>query len=835
MSARPARQPLTRNELEARAHAVLKEHGLVAEQIEFDGDVHRCGTEDRPGGKSGWYVAFADDWPNIIVGDWRQEGAEGKTVPLYDEKIPLTPEERRERDAAWKRQRDEKAARDAERRMDAANKAKRIVSQAKDAGADNAYLASKRVPAVPGLKTAGFWYPDTTKTEKNVLAVPLINAHGEVVNCQRIYADGTKRYIQNGEKSGTYFKIPGSVKLCKAVYVCEGLATGISISEATGCSVISCCDAGNILPVLKSLVAVGKLNPEKTQIVIVADNDWKTAQKLFVEAQAKGKASGKEVADFNPGVVKARRAAEAIGCMWCNPVPDGLTLPDGKDASDVNDLFQWELWRAEGDEAIRDPRDRAVGNVRCRLFQLIPSQPEAPDVQREEPEPQQQKLVGFDLLDSIEQYRPGAGVFQDSPPPPDYCIAPLIERGDVACAAGPGGVGKSLAYMQAVFACGTGTPWLDSYHTGEPGQSWYISGEDSLRTMRRRSRACMDRLTPEQQALATENVYLLPLHGGSPLFREDRLSGKVVYDGGWKPFSEAVLRRRPKLIVIDPFSAVTYIDTSKNELMAQCVHMLADLAEDANTTIIYLHHVVKKPSILREKKEMLETMTASSILGGGQIVNAARHASLLYPLSIELANQIVNNDGRPFQSDGEVVVLKEVKKNSGKLEPRRYFRHSENCGLLEPCNNIFDLFENASDKKAVQQAQQVRELGDLAVALAQEAVIREQASDSQRVSKSCIVETLRHGGHNPGKSDGIASRAVDMGLVHVVFKSDLAAAGFASGRQGAGQVVVPSVSALKKYGKPDPARPGEFLNVSTEFRDWLSGLSATPSDEGEKL
>ena len=75
----------------------------------------------------------------------------------------------------------------------------------------------------------------------------------------------------------------------------EGYATGATVHEAVGGLVVIAFHAGNLKPVA---VAIGQQYPDAT-IVIVADNDRWT--------------------EGNPGVTKAKEAAESIGAMIVIP------------------------------------------------------------------------------------------------------------------------------------------------------------------------------------------------------------------------------------------------------------------------------------------------------------------------------------------------------------------------------------------------------------------------------------------------------------------------------------------------------------------------------------
>ena len=64
------------------------------------------------------------------------------------------------------------------------------------------------------------------------LLIPVLDTANNLQSLQRIYPDGTKRFLVGGKVSGGQFIIQGQPE--KLVAVCEGFATGASIHLATG-------------------------------------------------------------------------------------------------------------------------------------------------------------------------------------------------------------------------------------------------------------------------------------------------------------------------------------------------------------------------------------------------------------------------------------------------------------------------------------------------------------------------------------------------------------------------------------------------------------------------
>jgi putative DNA primase/helicase len=128
------------------AATALREAGLLADSVEFDGVLHRCGTVDKPHSKNGAYIAHSDapaslwwqDWASGESGVWTATGQSQMTTA--------------EREAFARRMDESRKAREAEQaraHAEAAAKARRIYDAAKDC-AGHVYLTAKKVRPSPG-------------------------------------------------------------------------------------------------------------------------------------------------------------------------------------------------------------------------------------------------------------------------------------------------------------------------------------------------------------------------------------------------------------------------------------------------------------------------------------------------------------------------------------------------------------------------------------------------------------------------------------------------------------------------------------------------------------
>lgn len=105
------------------------------------------------------------------------------------------------------------------------------------------------------------------------LIIPIYDSENQLVNLQRIYPDGSKKFLYGGKIKGCASVIQGNAeKIC----IAEGYATAATINEATGYRVVIAFNAGNILPVAKNIRAKYR----SAAIIICGDNDEsKTGEK----------------------------------------------------------------------------------------------------------------------------------------------------------------------------------------------------------------------------------------------------------------------------------------------------------------------------------------------------------------------------------------------------------------------------------------------------------------------------------------------------------------------------------------------------------------------------
>lgn len=264
--------------------------------IEGDGALRRFSTNGKRMDQSGWYVLHDDgDVPAGAYGCWRSGLSQtwcGKDTQT------MTPAERNAHQARMQAIAHQREADKAQRQQEAATMAAQRWEAATPAPSDHPYLVRKGIQ------------PHGIKTEGEALLIPLRDTATKLHSLQAIGPEGYKRFQPGGRIKGCYLGIgkPNSLLI-----VCEGLATGASIHEATGHAVACAMNAGNLLEVAQALRA----KYPDLQIIVAADDD--------------------HLSTGNTGLTKAREAALTVGGKLA--IPDfGGDRPDS--ATDFNDLYQ---------------------------------------------------------------------------------------------------------------------------------------------------------------------------------------------------------------------------------------------------------------------------------------------------------------------------------------------------------------------------------------------------------------------------------------------------------------------------------------------------------------
>jgi len=285
--------------------------GYAIPNLNLDGKIHRF---NRDGKSNGWYVGWQNHYIKgdgtyivAVFGDWKT--GEHHT---YKPTKRMTRE-----DSAVIKEQLERARRASEeervtKQNDAAIEAEKVwrnISTSNQGVSD--YATRKMISSMRGVAVDG----------EGTIFIPMRDINGKLWGCQRIFQDGSKRFLFGQKVVGTFHSIGAISDETTDVYICEGWATGDAIHAATQATVIVSFNAGNLKTVARDI----HLNYPMARITICADNDRFTKT-------------------GNIGIDKANEAATV--CHGVVKIPQ-FTNPEK--GTDFNDLLV-----QEGAESVRD-------------------------------------------------------------------------------------------------------------------------------------------------------------------------------------------------------------------------------------------------------------------------------------------------------------------------------------------------------------------------------------------------------------------------------------------------------------------------------------------------
>ena len=504
----------------------IQSAGLIAPaDITPDGKLRRFSSNGKKSDDSGWYVLHSEGIPAGSYGDWRTGISQSWRV---DVGRALSPQEETAHQVRIEAMRREREAEEI-RRHEAAQKQAESISQAAKPATDHPYLTRKGVQSY-GLRVG----------HDGRLIVPLRDS-GVIHSLQFIGPDGDKLFLSGGRVSGCYF---GIGKPNGTLCIAEGYATGASIHEATGFAVAIAFNAGNLLPVAKAIRA----KFPHVRLIVCADDDART--------------------EGNPGLTKARAAAQSVGGVLA--VPDfGTEKPP--DATDFNDLHQ-----AQGLEVVKRcivsakaPAGNDPGGALSALSQLPNSLPVVQITCAADIEPE-----------AVRWLWPG-----------------WLARGKFHIFAGQAGTGKTTIAIALAATISTGGRFPDGARS-PVGNVVIWSGEDSAK----------DTLIPR---LILAGADMKRVH-----FIGDVFHGEAIrsFDPATdiSAMQDAALKIGDvSLLIVDPVVNAVAGDSHKNGEVRRALQPLADFGEKLNCAILGISHFSKGTS----GKDPLERVTGSLAFG----------------------------------------------------------------------------------------------------------------------------------------------------------------------------------------------------------------------------
>lgn len=298
----------------------MASHGLYPDQIQENKNFYRFSTNNKKHNKNGYYYfETSGDIGFGCFGDWSRD-LHVKWSSFNDQELPIADRLQLQKKVKVLAEKQEHER--AEKYQKAQKQAEADLAAAKPVSSHK-YLDKKNVTPQNDFKV----------NVSGELLIPVYDFNQVVTSYQRITKDGQKRFLYGGRVSGGMYSIAGSAD---DISICEGVATGLTINQATGYTVVCAFNVGNLMAVAKTI-----RENSNGKIIICADNDEKT--------------SG------NPGLTKGREVAKEIEALCVYPV---FTTGEGTDFNDLAEALGIEEVREQIVQISSDgPVDISSANI----------------------------------------------------------------------------------------------------------------------------------------------------------------------------------------------------------------------------------------------------------------------------------------------------------------------------------------------------------------------------------------------------------------------------------------------------------------------------------------
>lgn len=291
----------------------LKQAGLVVNNIQADGQLHRVPIEGKPTGRDGAYVLHLDGHPagfiqNFVTGhkeQWKSGAAQR-----------LSPEELAQQRASIAAKNAQREQQRLQEQKEKAQKATQEYQNLPKATPDHPYLAKK------GLNQDIIDKLDLRVDKLGNLVVPVKNKDGEIQSLQRIGGNGFKQFEAGCKAQGGFTVIGESALKAQdnnePIIISTGVATAASIHMATGEPVVVAFQDSNLKAVAEEFKA---MYPYRS-VFIAGDNDEHNVAKGLK----------------NSGLESAKLAAKSVNGKYI--VPKFSVSQRGREYSDFSDLHR---------------------------------------------------------------------------------------------------------------------------------------------------------------------------------------------------------------------------------------------------------------------------------------------------------------------------------------------------------------------------------------------------------------------------------------------------------------------------------------------------------------
>ena len=608
----------------------LMRAGQPVEDLIPDGQLHRYDGDGKRGRKPCWYVVHTLSSGHVVgvFGDnrlgtdykvkWRSWEHNGHAALSAEERKRFEQEAER-----LNRAREEATAKT---HAKAAQDAKDEWGRCLPTG-QSEYLMRKRIGA-HGIR---FGRDDD---RGDYLAIPM-RAGAKWRGIQRIYDDGTKRFTAGCEKKGAYALL-GTLTERGPVYICEGYATGATIHEATGQLVVVAFDAGNIPPVIESLIKT-----YRARLVVCADNDLWSSQKIG-----------------NTGAKLAEEVRYRFNLRTILPNFEGWETKDKP--TDFNDL----LTVAGLPEVVSQ-----LGVFRGGQEELS-APPAVPKIQS--------------LIITEEEYE------QAKITP--RCIVEHYLYADTALLLAAGGTGKTTLQLYEAVHIVLGLP-LYGFKISSPGTVLIVTAEDSRELLIARLRRIVVALgLSEVQRRAVQ-------HGIRILDLSAQISRLVISDHGnnlqLTPLVDSIIEAckgdEPVLTVFDPAISFGAGESRVNDNEQALITASRRIVRSLDCCVRYAHHLGKEAA----RNKMMDQYAGRS---GSALPDGSRMVVVLQPWGEN--DKLDASPPAIFQAtdDSQIMLLNRPKLSYEPPQALMWIQRRDyvyECALDMPMNSESQISQNA--------------------------------------------------------------------------------------------------------------------------------------------
>lgn len=270
-----------------------------------------------------------------------------------------------------------------------------------------------------------------------------------------------------------------------------------------------------------------------------------------------------------------------------------------------------------------------------------------------------------------------AGYLDKKHDPVKCLLEGSLPRGCVGVAGASGGTGKGFLSAQLGASLAAGLPFFQIWEIAQPYKVFYLSAEESQRTVEIRSAGAIRRLglNREQELDAAGRFWSKAIHGNVRLIQRSS-RGNIEASDSFRDLFNLMNILRPDLLFLDHFAKFFPCSEIDNAELTTCCGYLEELATALDCSVIVLHHVSKSSSgvFAGSKDEVYKALDPANLRGGTGLAACARWVLLMTPLGDTYAPKIIGESAQG-ENSGVYVAGRVVKKNDGAAEDIFYLKH----------------------------------------------------------------------------------------------------------------------------------------------------------------